>query len=117
VSDWSRRRIGGALTGAAILAVLGPAAGLARAASRTHEVAIRGFRFDPARLTVLPGDRVSWINHDLAPHTATGAGWDTRGLARAAAAEIAFAEPGRFAYSCAFHPMMTGEIVVVAGPG
>ena len=114
---WSRRRLGGALAGAAALAVLGPGRGQAEDGPRVHQVAIRKFAFAPAKLTIRPGDAVEWTNHDLAPHTATAGdgSWDTGGLAKGEMRRLTFAGPGRAAYLCAFHPHMTGEITVTAG--
>jgi len=111
VTLWLRRRIGGALAGAVVAGALG---GAAAEGPRVHEIAIDGFRFSQQATTIRPGDRVRWTNRDLAPHTATGAGvaWDTGALGRGAAAEVTFPRPGRFAYFCAYHPGMTGEIVV-----
>ena len=108
---WSRRRIGGALAGAVVARALG---GAAAEGPRLRKVVIDGFRFSPRVTTIRPSDRVRWTNRDLAPHTATGTGadWDTGALGRDAAAEVAFHHPGRFAYSCAYHPGMTGEIAV-----
>lgn len=103
----TRRTFGGALIGAATL----PAAAVAEA---THRVAIREFAFDPAVIEIAAGESVTWTNGDLAPHTATAAegAWDTGALGRGEEATIRFATPGRYAYVCAFHPHMTGQVIV-----
>ncbi|MEO1000591.1 MAG: hypothetical protein AAFW69_08335, partial [Pseudomonadota bacterium] len=58
---------------------------------------------------------VAWTNTDVVPHTATAGdgSWDTGALSRGEAGEVTFAVEGRFDYLCAFHPMMTGRIVVL----
>ncbi len=108
---WRRRDVGGALAGAVVLAATG-----ARAAAVTHRVTIRRFRFEPATLQVRPGDRVQWINRDLAPHTATALSgtWETGALGHGATGEVLFEAPGRQSYACAFHPHMKGEVTVGA---
>jgi len=88
----------------------------ARAHSGPHRIdaGIEGFAFVPNRLTVKAGDSVVWTNHDVAPHTATAAdgSWDTGRLRKGESAEIEFATPGTYAFVCAFHPNMKGEITV-----
>jgi plastocyanin len=37
----------------------------------THVIIIEGMRFTPPTLTVHRGDRVTWFNKDLFPHTAS----------------------------------------------
>lgn len=84
----------------------------------THHVHIDGFAFSPAELTVAPGDNVEWHNHDFAIHTATddGGAWDTGDLGFGQSGSIAFPAPASYAYSCLFHPFMTGSLDV-ALPG
>ncbi|WP_193366848.1 cupredoxin domain-containing protein [Pelagibius marinus] len=83
-------------------------------APRLHRVIIEDFAFRPQRLEVRPGDSVEWVNLDLAPHTASDVdgAWDSGELARQASFRASFGAAGNFAYLCAFHPMMRGEIVV-----
>lgn len=91
------------------------AAGLATSASAaTHEVAIQGFAFVPANLSIAVGDTVRFTNADNAPHTATSAsaGLDTGRLGRGDSAELTFDTAGTFNYLCRFHPAMTGAITV-----
>lgn len=111
----SRRQVGLAAAGAA-LAVAGGVRVQARANPTTHRIAIRSFAFDPAHLTVRPGDRVEWTNHDIAPHTATDrdGGWDTGELARGESGSLELRETGHVAYFCAFHPHMTGRITITS---
>lgn len=108
----TRRQAGGVLLGAAGLAMLAPAA---IASSRHHRVTIQRFRFEPASLTIRPGDTVEWVNLDIAPHTATAKGerpWDTGRLRRNDTAKLVFPEAGRWSYICAYHPQMRAEIIV-----
>ena len=104
-----------ALRPAAALAI-GAAAGLAcaRRPARTHAVAIRNFVYEPAALTVAPGDTVIWTNEDFVPHTATARDtlWDSKSISGAGAWRLVARRPGRHAYYCVFHPGMQGTIEV-----
>lgn len=84
----------------------------AAAPATAGAVAISGFAFAPAEITVPVGTDVVWTNRDPAPHTATGDGWDTGQLAGGAAGTIRFPRAGRFEYFCAIHPGMVGTVVV-----
>ena len=92
------------------LALLGLASSPALAA--THQVAIRGMAFEPAGLSVEPGDTVIFTNLDSAPHTATATdgSFDTGRLGKGQSAKITITAPGRFDYLCKVHPMMKARI-------
>ena len=115
MNKWSRRRLGGVLTGAAVSLGLGLGRARAGAGPTTHRIVIRKFAFVPALMEIRSGDIVEWTNEDIAPHTATGRdeSWDTGELARGESRSIEFSAPGRTAFFCTFHRHMTGEIVVV----
>jgi plastocyanin len=55
---------------------------------------------------------VTFINADDDPHTATGSGFDTGAIQPGGTATVVLDTPGTFAYSCQFHPVMTGSIGV-----
>lgn len=113
VTRLSRRQFG-ILTGANLLAVTLAVPAAAHNGPHTAKVSIKAFKFDPPELTIRPGDRVEWTNHDIAPHTATDKGddWDTGRLARGESASVTFETPGEHAYACAFHPHMVGRVLV-----
>lgn len=99
------------------LAVAALAACGAAAAAGSADVAITQFAFTPRELTVAPGTRVRWVNHDEVPHTVTS----TQGQAKVLASraldtddgyELTFAEEGDYGYYCAVHPFMTGVVHV-----
>lgn len=77
-------------------------------------VTIADFAFAPAEVSVAAGETVAWVNEDWAPHTATAAdgGFDSGRLDQGATFSQTFTEAGTHAYMCAFHPGMTGTIVV-----
>jgi plastocyanin len=91
----------------------------AKAPPRTanpHEVAIDNFAFSPRELTVAVGTKVTWVNHDDVPHTATSTArpraFDSRTLDTDGRFEHVFTAPGTYEYFCAVHPHMTGKIIV-----
>lgn len=90
------------------------AMGATAAMAATHQVAIQGFAFVPANLTIAAGDTVVFTNADGAPHTATAlnGAFDTGRLRRNQAGEITVSAAGSYEYKCLFHPAMKGTITV-----
>ena len=70
--------------------------------------------FFPGVLQIEAGQTVTFYNDDDKEHTATGSDWDTGDLHPGDTAEVTFDEPGSFAYSCQYHPVMMGTIEVQA---
>jgi len=78
-----------------------------------QQVAIAGFKFTPATLTVNAGSTVSWTNGDSTAHTVTfDNGPDCGNLNQAASTTATFSAPGTYAYHCKIHPTMTGSVTV-----
>ena len=79
-------------------------------------VKIDNFTFDPPTLTVVRGTKVTWLNHDDVPHTATSSAspkaFDSKALDTDEKFSFVFTTPGKYAYFCAIHPHMTATIVV-----
>jgi plastocyanin len=77
------------------------------------DVAMSGFAFVPADLTVEVGTTVTWTNEDNVDHTTTSATglWDSQ-LESGDTFEFTFEEGGAFQYTCTIHPTMQGVIVV-----
>jgi plastocyanin len=97
--------------------VAGFALSPARAAeTTTMTVDIAKFAFVPREITIEPGTRVRWTNHDEIPHTVTSQGGKkllaSPGLDFGDQYEFVFASEGDFAYLCTVHPMMTGIVHV-----
>ncbi len=83
------------------------------AAAATHTVTIDGMNYQPASLTVKPGDKVVWRNKDIVPHTATAKGkFDSRQIAAGQSWSWSARDKGRFDYICTYHPGMKGAVVV-----
>ncbi len=81
-----------------------------------NQVTIDNFAFNPKTLTVSVGTKVTWINRDDVPHTATSTikprVFDSKALDTDDKFSFVFTAPGTYPYFCAVHPHMTGEIVV-----
>ena len=79
-------------------------------------VNIDNFTFSPAKLTVAAGTKVTWINHDDVPHTATSSDkprlFDSKTLDTDDQFSFVFTAPGTYDYFCALHKHMTAQIIV-----
>jgi len=84
------------------------------AAPATHTVAIDGFVFRPAVISVRVGDTITWRNADPVAHTVTEktAGLDSGDIAAGGAFRFVAKRKGRYTYVCTLHPTMRGELVV-----
>lgn len=79
----------------------------------THRVEIKSFAFEPAILEMEAGDKVTFVNLDSAPHTATAdnKSFDTGRLGKGDEVTVEIKESGKIGYFCTVHPNMRGEIV------
>jgi plastocyanin len=88
----------------------------AAAPADPNEVRIDNFAFAPRSLTVTAGTKVTWVNRDDVPHTATSSAkpraFDSRTLDTDDRFSHTFTTPGVYDYFCAIHPNMTGQIIV-----
>jgi plastocyanin len=76
------------------------------------KVSMRNMQFSPKTLRVKKGTVVEWQNDDVVPHTATSSSFDSGSLGRGQSWRHTFTAAGRFQYTCTFHPLMTGTIIV-----
>jgi len=76
------------------------------------KVSMRNMQFYPRTLKIKKGDVVEWKNHDVVPHTATSASFDSGSMNPGTTWRHTFTKAGQFAYVCTFHPTMTGVVVV-----
>jgi plastocyanin len=83
---------------------------------KPNQVVIDNFRFQPRTLTVPAGTKVTWVNRDDVPHTATSTAkpraFDSKTLDTDEQFAFVFATPGSYEYFCAVHPHMTGTVIV-----
>lgn len=84
-------------------------------AVRAEKVEIVEFIYDPDPVTIQAGGKVTWINRDAAPHTATADddSFDTGTLEIGKLKSESFKEPGTYAYFCEIHPDMRGTVEVI----
>ncbi len=88
----------------------------APAADPPNRIVIDNFTFRPAKLTVKAGTKVTWVNHDDVPHTATSSArpraFNSGTLDTDGQFSFTFTTPGTYDYFCALHPRMTGQVIV-----
>jgi plastocyanin len=88
------------------------------AAAATHSIAISGYTFSPAAMTITAGDTVTWTNDDQAPHdvTTTSGPVAIHGstMSKGQSWSYTFTTPGTYSYICSIHPDMTASLTVVA---
>jgi plastocyanin len=81
-----------------------------------NQINIDNFRFSPREMTITAGTKVTWVNNDDVPHTATSTAkprsFDSGTLDTDAKFSHVFSAPGTYDYFCAVHPHMTGRIIV-----
>lgn len=84
-------------------------------AVRAEKVEIVNFAYEPDPVTIQEGGKVTWLNQDSAPHTATAddGSFDTGTLEEGKLKSETFKEPGTYAYHCTIHPSMHGTLEVV----
>ncbi|MEV7026201.1 cupredoxin family copper-binding protein [Kitasatospora sp. NPDC093558] len=79
------------------------------------QVTIKNFAFEPASLTVSPGQTVTVVNRDSTTHTVTASdkSFDTGNIAPGATATFtAPQQAGAHPYICTIHPFMHGTLTV-----
>jgi plastocyanin len=82
--------------------------------ANANDIIIQNFSFQPATLTVKAGTKVTWVNRDDDPHTATATDkqFNSKTLDTGDQFSMQFTKPGTYNYYCALHPKMTGQVIV-----
>jgi plastocyanin len=95
-------------------ALASPSRFVAAAPPAAVAVEITKFAFTPKEITVAPGTKITWTNHDETPHTVTSndKSFASKGLDTDDKFEHTFASEGDFSYICTVHPFMTGVVHV-----
>ena len=120
MNDARSRNTFRSLCGAVVLAlVVGtafvmPAILTAATPASAVDVNISKFAYGPKEITVVPGTKIVWTNHDQAPHTVTSTdrSFASKGLDTDDRFEHTFTSEGDFSYICTVHPYMTGVVHV-----
>ncbi|MGH7372230.1 MAG: plastocyanin/azurin family copper-binding protein [Candidatus Methylomirabilales bacterium] len=110
------------LAAAVLIGVVGPSGpgwGADEVGGNQTAVTIKTFQFNPGRLEVKTGTKITWTNQDEIVHTVTSGTPETRdGRFRSpldgkgATTSVTFTEPGTYPYFCERHQSMQGEIRV-----
>ena len=86
------------------------------AENKPVKISIINFQFTPAEVTIAPGESVTWVNDDGAPHGLEyndgSSGKDL--LLPGESYNRRFDQPGTYNYNCSVHPYMTGRVIVRA---
>ena len=73
--------------------------------------------YNPNRIEINIGDKVTWINDDSSPHTVTSSNdsaFDSDVLMRGETFSFTFDKEGEYPYFCTLHPSMVGTVIVTA---
>jgi plastocyanin len=92
---------------------------IARAQGNQQMVSIRDFFFSPARISVPPGTKVTWVNQGTTAHTVTAddGSFDSGTLPPGQSFSHTFRSRGTVPYHCELHPVMRGSVTVGSGRG
>jgi len=84
-----------------------------RAEEATFSVTIENMKFSPNVVEMRVGDRITFTNRDLFPHTATKAGVLDSGMIKPGESwSYTAVKEGSIHYACSYHPVMVGTIEV-----
>jgi plastocyanin len=82
-------------------------------------VTVKLFQYQPGRIQVKAGTKVTWVNEDEIFHTITagepakkGGGFDAPLDGKGKSFSFTFSQPGTYSYYCDRHEHMRGEIEV-----
>jgi plastocyanin len=95
-----------------LLGVVAIAAGAFTPAKKV--VTIQSMKFNPSTVEINTGDTIRWTNQDDRDHTVASAdgSFKSGNLRSGDSFEHTFDKPGKFAYSCLYHPRMKGSVSV-----
>ena len=79
-----------------------------------NQISIDNFSFDPKKLIVTAGSKVTGVNHDAVPHTvvAIDKSFKSSALDTNDQFSFIFTSTSTYEYYCSVHPRMTGKIIV-----
>ena len=83
--------------------------------AKSHKVTIKNLKYDPAKLSIKPGETVIWVNKDNNDHTVTsddGQTLKSDNLGSEDSYRHTFDKAGQFKYHCKYHPRMKGLVTV-----
>jgi plastocyanin len=82
--------------------------------SATVQVIMNNRSYDPATVTVRPGDTVTWVNQDAPQHDVVADNGEFKSdlFDKGGTFSFTFSKAGTYPYHCTIHPGMTGMVVV-----
>jgi plastocyanin len=112
--SWSLRVLAMLVLSACAAFVIPAIFATAAAPASIIDIDIAKFAYGPKEITVTPGTKVVWTNHDQTPHTVTSndKSFASKGLDTDDKFEHTFDREGDFTYICTVHPFMTGVVHV-----
>lgn len=115
-SSASRRALRAAAASVAALGLLFSAACSSDdggGSGETVNVSVQDMIFDPATVTIKPGDTVTWVWESDLPHDVVADDGDFASeLITEGEYSYTFETPGTYGYHCTPHPTMVGEVIV-----
>jgi len=80
-----------------------------------HQIVITSFEFEPILLKIRAGDRITWLNKDIVPHTATASddSWDTGIIETNQSKSVTFSKSSTSSYFCFYHPTMKAKLNII----
>ena len=103
------------ITSVALSAFADDAGAKTSAGGKQNKIEIKDFMFNPQKITVKSGEKITWVNKDEEPHTVVSVGKKfpkSSGLDTDQEYSITVGAPGTYEYFCSVHPKMTGTIIV-----
>ena len=84
------------------------------ASAKTYKVLIHEMDYEPAKLTIKVGDKVTWVNVDTHVHTATArdASFNSGSIRKKKQWTYKAEKEGEHPYLCLFHPGMVGILTI-----
>jgi plastocyanin len=107
-SKWAR---GSLVALAAVAGALLASAALGSSAA-VHNVSAGDNFFDPTKVTIAAGEKVTWTNDGSNDHTVKFKGQKNKTIAPGETTSKKFKKTGRFPYKCTIHAGMDGKVVV-----
>ena len=84
------------------------------AMANSTKISMATFAFGPSTVTVRAGQKVTWIDGDPVPHTATAKDgqWNTGQVVPGGSFTVTMTKPGTYEYFCGDHPFMQAKVIV-----
>jgi plastocyanin len=100
-----------AVAAVAALSAMLVTGGASGAASRATSVSAQDDFFDPEKVAIGQGEKVTWTNDGAEDHTVKFKGEKNKVFAPGESVSVKFKDTGRFKYHCTLHAGMTGKVV------